>query len=104
MTVAAEQPAEPEKEAEAEKLKCVYYDDQICPVRNAMNKGKTLDKYLKPFEKGSDEKQFLLKYTDAMKDLLDRFIGEFSTLYSFCLQCPIKWKKDPPEMRVKECQ
>jgi hypothetical protein len=92
-----------EEEAREEKLPCVFYDDISCPVRMEMHKNtsaRALEKYFQPVEKGSDEKQVFMKYTDAMKDLLDRFMGEFSNLHTFCQICPIKFNKEHEKLKL----
>jgi len=80
-----------------ETISCVFHESTLCLVRKEMRKGastRILDKYLKPLEKGTDETQIIVKYADAMKELLDRFIGEWSTLHYYCEICPIMKLKE----------
>lgn len=80
-----------------ETISCVFYENTPCHVRKEMRKGastRILDKYFKPLEKGTDEAQIITKYADAMKELLDRFIGEWNTLHNYCEICPIMKRKE----------
>ena len=94
-----ESPARPSEEQNEEKPSCVFYKDITCPVRVEMQKDvstKAIERRMLPLAKGTDEQQMISKMMDAYKGIIDKFMGEFNELHSYCSICPIKKQKDIP--------
>lgn len=69
---------------------CVFYPDIKCSVRHEIQSA-SLEKYMKPLEKGSDEQQVVMKLAGAFKEM---FANEWAVLHAFCHICPFKVRID----------
>jgi len=79
-----------EKDEQKDWPNCVFYPNVKCHVRHEI-RGGFIDKYVKPFEKGTDEAQIILKIGDAMKQM---FSSEWMVLHAYCQICPFKVRID----------